>query len=910
MEWPRRIIPLLVPVVLMTTGTSSFSATPLDDAVLLQRQGRNDEAQRAIRGLLPDLRASGDRAALARALAAATEASLALGQYEGAIHEAQEAFDIHQQLGQRADAARASNWIGLANLYLGRYDDALASYERALALDRAGGDGDGEISRLNNIGNVHFVRGRYADALRLYQEAMATVDRRPPEGGGARMRKVTISNLAALHQRLGADERALDLYAQLPTGDTMRPDEEAQLLVNQGALIRRLGDPIKAVQTYRKAQALFARAQHRDGEIGAWRNMGIAYALDLNDNGRALDAFDAALKLARDSSNQRGEVQALLYRGETLRRMGRLVEAAGELQAALGRATRIGLVEERWKALYSLGRVVEAQGPRDEARQLYEQAITTIESVRADVRIVGLRSEFLADKREVYDALIAVRLSEPSPSAAELFELIERSRARTWQDRLQPDAQRLSLGDVQAEVAPDALLLEYWNAGPASALVWISSSASGIVKHAPSPDDIESVRRFADAVSRLGGDWQEATLAAGRVLLSGFPNVKGVTRLLVVPDGPLHFIPFEALTIPDTRELLVERFEVSYLPSAAFLVRRNAQPSRSWRWPWQRDLVAFGDPPPVSADPSPVAAAMPRLPYAGEEIRGIADVLPARSELHLGADAQKRHLLGQLRGVPLVHFSTHAIADTRDSDRSRILLAPREPGGPADHLFLREVYDLDLTGVQMVTLSACDTERGKVIRGEGVEGFSRALLAAGAASTVTTMWGVVDRASAEFMKQFYFALARGDSGASALRQAKLQFLRSDLVWSHPRYWAGYVLNGDGGERLARVIPWSVVAAALLLGALAAATGAYRFTAGRSRRHFSEPQAAGARYEVASIGSRGVTVHVPSSHSKPNTSIGSDEVTRTNAPADGITPSSSSDNSSARRYPFLSDRVEE
>ena len=67
--------------------------------------------------------------------------------------------------------------------------------------------------------------------------------------------------------------------------------------------------------------------------------------------------------------------------------------------------------------------------------------------------------------------------------------------------------------------------------------------------------------------------------------------------------------------------------------------------------------------------------------------------------------------------------------------------------------------------MQLVTLSACDTERGKVIRGEGVEGFSRALLAAGAASAVTTMWDVVDRASAEFMKQFYFALARGRVGS-------------------------------------------------------------------------------------------------------------------------------------------------
>jgi len=830
----RRLGPLLL-LTVIAAGTPALSATPLDDAIRLQREGRNREAQRALRAMLPGLRASSDLAALARALASATDASLALGEYEAAIQEAQEAFEVHQRLGQQADAAWDLNAIGLANLYLARYDSALASYQGALELDRASGDGDGEITRLNNIGNVHYMRGRYADALRLYEDAKAKVDTRTSERSRARLRKMTISNLAVLHQRLGADQRALDLYAQLRTGETMQPSEEAQLLINQGWLFRRLGDPIKAMQIYRQAQALFARGQHRDGEIGAWRNIGIAYALDLNDYERALDAFEAALKLARGSSNQRGEVQALLYRGETLRRMGRLDDAAADLETALGGATRVGLVEEQWKALYSLGRAFEVQGRGDDARRSYEQAITAIESVRADLQAIALKSEFLADKRDVYDALIGLRLSAPSASAADVFELIEQSRARTWQDRLQPSAQPVSLAEVQPKIAPGAMLLEYWSAGAASAMLWISHSASGIVGQASSLDDITSVQRLGDAVSRDGDDWRTASVAAGRMLLSGLPDLTGVTRLLIVPDGPLHDIPFEALTVPNADDLLVERFDISYLPSAAFLVHRNAQSDRRWQWPWQRTLVAFGDPPPVSAAPSTGGAALPRLSYADEEIRSIAESLHGQSVLHMGAGAQKRFLHQDMPTAPLLHFSTHAIGDTRDPERSRILLAPATPGGPADYLFLREIYDLDLTGVQLVTLSACDTERGRVIRGEGVEGFSRALLAAGAATAVTTKWDVVDRASAEFMKQFYFALARGQSEASALRQAKLHFLHSQLAWSHPRYWAGYVLNGDGRERLPRVVPWSALAGALLVSALGVFTGAHRFVT-RRRRH--------------------------------------------------------------------------
>jgi tetratricopeptide (TPR) repeat protein len=92
----------------------------------------------------------------ARALAAATDASLARGDYQTAIRQAQSAYDLHEGLGAHADAAWDLNAIGLANQYLGRYAPALDAYHRALGLDRIAGARDGEITRLNNIGNVHF----------------------------------------------------------------------------------------------------------------------------------------------------------------------------------------------------------------------------------------------------------------------------------------------------------------------------------------------------------------------------------------------------------------------------------------------------------------------------------------------------------------------------------------------------------------------------------------------------------------------------------------------------------------------------------------------------------------------------------------------------------------------------------
>ena len=532
-----------------------------------------------------------DDASRARELVTATDAALARGQYQDAIKSAEDALRAHEQLGLHADAAWDLNAIGLANFYLARYAAALDAYRRALDLDRASDSADGTITRLNNIGNVHFMLGRYSDALQQYQDALRRVDTAPPRAR-ERLHKMTVSNLAVLNQRLGADERALDYYGEL-SGETMQPAEEAQLLVNRGALFRRLGDPVKALELYRSAQRLFATSGHRDGEIGAWRNIGILYALELGDAGRALDAFDTALRLARASSNRLREAQALLYRGEALRRAGRLEAAELDLQAALDAASGAGLVEEQWKALYGIGRVREANRDGRGARTAYERAIAAIESVRSDLRTLALRSEFLADRRDVYDALVWLRAAERPAPVADLFRLIEQSRARTWQDRLQTSQRAPSLADVQARLPADTWLLEYWTGSAGTARLWIARDAADVTTAAPSAETAHAVQRFIDDLAHPESDWRRTSALVGRSLLAGLPDRPAITRLLIVPDGTLSFVPFEALTMPETKRsdddgsaakdppFVVNRFDVSYLPSAALLLRARGTSSPS-----------------------------------------------------------------------------------------------------------------------------------------------------------------------------------------------------------------------------------------------------------------------------------------------------------------------------------------
>src|SRR5437763_16290566 len=147
------------------------------------------------------------------------------------------------------------------------------------------------------------------------------------------------------------------------------------------------------------------------------------------------------------------------------------------------------------------------------------------------------------------------------------------------------------------------------------------------------------------------------------------------------------------------------------------------------------------------------------LAASAEDARAIARTCPGRAQLFLGSANLKKHLLdGDAAGVPLLHLATHAVADMASPERSRILFSPERQQDGVDYLFLKEVYDLDFRGVDLGTLSACDTERGKLVGGEGPYAFSRALLSAGARADVTTLLRVADELASDVKAKMYFAL--------------------------------------------------------------------------------------------------------------------------------------------------------
>jgi tetratricopeptide (TPR) repeat protein len=769
----------------------------LDSGIEFQRSGKLKEADRELRAAITELSATRNRPNLLRALSVESWISVSLGNYRDAIQQATQAVELRRALHDDKHLADDLNTLALANQHLGSYSIAIEELRLALRADRDVGDAEGEITRLNNIGNVYYLEGRYVEALRFYQQAKSKVDGTLAESWNPRRRQVTLANIAALYQVLGKEESALQLYKDLAGSPLSMPARErAQFLANQGALYRRLGDPVKALEIYASVEKLYQADRYNDGEIGVLRNIGIARVMDMADPEGALMAFSQAAKLARDSSNRRGAVQASLYRSEALRLLHRFSEAAEDAKYALEGARASGLVEEQWRALYVLGRIEEAGGHGDAARNHYLEAVDLIESIRTGLQTASLRTEFLADKRDVYDALIDLRLRDSGP-VDEIFRLIERSRSRTLNEKVSLRTLE-DLHAIQSRLGPNSILLDIWTGAESSAIVWISPSRAGLVRHAGAIKD--AAERLISSLQAASEQWRNGSRLLGDLLLSGIPQAP---HLVIVPDGPLSTIPFEVLAEPGSGSLLVERSDISYLPSAQFL-RREKAPTKM-RFPWQRQMVALGDPP--VDDLAALDQGWQELKFSSAEIRCIEKLLPGRSEVHTRADLKKVYIEGgRIENLPVLHFSTHALVDPENPDRSRILLA-------SDYIFQREVQGLDLKGVDLVTVSACDTARGKTVRGEGVQAFSRAFLAAGANSTVTSLWRVADEPTAAFMKQFYFFLNRRQSKSEALHSAKLAFLRSRTELANPRYWGAFVLTGDGVAPLPRVIPWSFVSLA-------------------------------------------------------------------------------------------------
>lgn len=754
---------------------------------------------------------SGDDALGGAALRLLAGLELRTADYDAAHRHGLDAARRLDRAGETAQAADARNTAGLAELYAGRYPTAAALFDAAQAASLAAADWARHAEQLTNLGNAHYFQGQYDAAAHQYDQAAAIVAAQRSAPWAARRQRLVDTNRAALLQRLGRYREALAIYQRISgAASPLPPEEQGQVRVNQGALYRRLGDPYKALDAYADAGRLSEQGRSAPGTLAALINRGIVLALDLNRTSAAVPEFTAAAELAARIGSRREEALAVLYRAEASRRGGELAQAGADFARAGALLDGLAAPDDAWKVWLGLGRVRAESGDTAGAATAVDRALAIVESLREQLTMPSSRVGFFQDKREVYDVRIAAAVD--SGDVAGALALMERSRARGWRDQMGLPA-AVTLTGFQQALAPGVVALVYWQSSEGAAVVRLTSSTATVHRLAV------SAAAVADAISAAADRRPDAEAAlsrlAGQLLPGGVTDVG--RELVVVPDGVLAGVPFDALML-DGRPL-VDRTAVRLLPALSMLAR--PAPRRSWQPPWAFTLAAFGDPV-AGADRDQV-----RLPASAAEVAALDRTLGGRHALGVGSANRKSGLLAALQQHPqIVHLATHAVVDPGVAERSRLLFSPMAAGGAAESLYLREVYALPLTGTELAVLSACDTERGPLVPGEGVQGFGRALLAAGASSAVTTLWRVPDASAARVMSVFYEHLQAGVGRAEALALAK-RAVRAASGTAHPHEWAAFVLTGDGAP-----LPWtprwqSIAGGTLVAVGLAIGVAAWR-----------------------------------------------------------------------------------
>ena len=271
-------------------------------------------------------------------------------------------------------------------------------------------------------------------------------------------------------------------------------------------------------------------------------------------------------------------------------------------------------------------------------------------------------------------------------------------------------------------------------------------------------------------------------------------------RLVIVPDGPLAALPFACIPAGGSSfpvnyselEYLSTDFAITYAYSCAVLSALD-----KLSVPEAGGLAAFA--PTFTGGPEGTARAVTGLRplrYSAEEARQIASLFGG-SQLYVGDRASRDKFVAVARDAGVLHLSTHGVADLTDPNRSFVAFTQSGDSlNPEEMLFFNDLAALDI-GAEIVVLSACETALGPYAPGESTLSLASAFTAAGARSTITTLWSVDDAATKELMLAFYTALRAGATRAEALARAQEQ-TRNNRSYGHPYYWAGMTLYGADG----------------------------------------------------------------------------------------------------------------
>lgn len=626
-------------------------------------------------------------------------------------------------------------------------------------------------------------RGDFRDSVEAAARALVMAQRTD----NADLVALSKRDLAIAYSYAGDLDDA-EKYAQEALASTPKAPEQVFAPANKvlGDIALRRGHPQDAIDAYNRALET-ASPRYRPLVLLSITNAQIA----AGDTAGARKTFNAASPAP--SADLAPEYRRI--EGNLLLVEGKPQDALLAFTTLLSESGGSDANYDRLWAHEGIGRADLALGQRARAREAYLQAVDDSEKIRARFRSEEFKTGLFGDTQSVFE--MAITLTVEVGDYASAWSLSERSRARALLDvvRNRVDAgvnDRQLNGDVPGldvvrnALKPNETLVEYHNLEK-SIIVWVirNEGLRGYTLPIARADMDAAVTDFRNAIVRRRataityGDKLYALLIAPL-------GLRADDRLIIVPHGALHYLPFQALHGPDG--FLIQRHAIALEPSASVAVQLASRELKV-----ASNLVAFGN---------PTIAPAYALPGAEAEVRGIAPLF-ARQEVFLQSSATRVSFRENAPTGRVLHVATHAEADTIDPLHSRILLAPAtQPADGPDSLLAKDIYNLKLNNVSLVTLSACETGLGRIARGDEILGFTRAFFYAGATSLIVSMWPVADESSALTMRTFYSHLAEGQQAIDAMRTAQLAVMQNSR-FAHPFFWAPFDLMGGWRLSIAR-----------------------------------------------------------------------------------------------------------
>jgi CHAT domain-containing protein len=836
-----------------------------------------------------------DRLGIALTQAALCHTYSLLGEGHLALEQGGQAATLFRAIGNRQGEAYALNSIATTYEDLGEYRMALDNYVQALRLYQQTGNRDFAATSEFYVARIHSRLGDAERALAYYRQSFEL----SRAVGQSRIEAYALKEMAKIYNARGQKAQALEqlelslkLYRQM--GNRR---ELGYTLYDIGNIYYSTGERQKALEYLQQASSLIRAAKDREGEALMLFNS----ARMERDRGNVNEALSLIKNLINIIESPRTKIEAKKIRTSYLASAQQYYELYIDLLMQLhnqhpgkGFDAEALVVSERARAR-SLTLTLAEEGIAlrpsvDQGIARREQELYQLIVAKSDYQLrllSGERAEELSQRvipdtlpdskhieveaREVERALRTLT-SEYQEVRAKIRELNPRYASLT-----QPEMLRIE--DIQREIQGDDTLLLEFALGDERSYLWVVS-ATGIESYTlPDRVTIENAARqvyelltarqmrdgetfesHQEKVITADTEYWRQSAALSQMLLGPAAEKLATKRLLIVSDGALQYIPFEALPTPGTAlagslsqenfvELSIEplflNHEIVGLPSANTLTALRRVKEK----PASKMIAVLADPV-FSKDDPRVGVVYPsdgvvketndiylsrasrefniqRLPSTRQEADAIRSLLPTGEvTMVTGFQANRAWLFkGELSKYRIVHFATHTILDSERPELSGIVMSLVDEHGSHQNGFLtlHDIYSLDLPA-ELVVLSASQTNVGRNIRGEGLAGLTHGFMYAGAKSTIGSLWQVDDRATSELMENFYSALLKnGATPAAALRAAKLSMWKQKR-WHSPYFWAAFVLQGEYKSRFSSDdithgwagAYWSAAVAGLLL----------------------------------------------------------------------------------------------